>query len=87
VQLDNVSIMAAISAIAPAGKAGKPALMQVGNRLLWHGAGKLVVRDLSGGVILSRQVSGESSFELVSLPRGIFVANFQGTRLLVRHLE
>jgi len=87
VQLDNVSIMAATSAIAPAGRVGKSVLAQVGNRLLLHGAGELVVRDLSGRMILSRRVSGESSLELASFPRGIFVANFRGTRLLVHQLE
>lgn len=87
VQLDNVSILAKTTAIFPAGKVGKSVLAQVGNRLLLRGAGELVVRDLSGRMILSRRVSGESSFELVSFPCGIFVASFQGTRVLVRKLE
>lgn len=87
VQLDNVSILTAPTAISPAGRTGKPGLTQVGNRILLAGAGELVVRDLSGRVIHSRRVSGESSFELASLPRGVYSANFRGTRMLVRRLE
>jgi len=87
VTLDNVSILAATSAIAPAGKAVRPLLTHAGNRLLLRGAGELVVRDLSGRIILSRRISGESSVELTSLPRGIFAAHFQGSRLLVHQLE
>jgi hypothetical protein len=87
VSLDNVSIKAASSAIAPIGKAGRPALAQVGNRLVLHGAGELVVRDVSGRVVLARRVSGETGIELASLPRGLFSASFRETRMLVRKLE
>jgi hypothetical protein len=88
-RLDNVSIKAATSAITPAAGMVRKSmpLVQVGDRLLSHGAGELELRDLKGRRLLSKQVSGESSLELAALPRGIFVASFQGTRLLVRHLE
>lgn len=87
VQLDNVSIIAGTSAIAPVGKVGKQALVQVGDRLVSQGTGELVLRDLTGRSVLSRKVSGQSVLELSSLPRGIFAASFQGTRILVRHLD
>jgi hypothetical protein len=87
VRLDNVSIKSASSALAPAAKSGRPALAQIGARLLLHGAGELLVRDLSGRVILSRRLTGTSSVDLAALPRGIFTANFQGARILVRRLE
>ena len=88
-RLDNVSIKAATSAITPAAGMVRKSmpLVQVGDRLLSHGAGELELRDLKGRRLLSKQVSGESSLELAALPRGIFVASFRGTRLLVRHLE
>jgi mannan endo-1,4-beta-mannosidase len=88
VTLDNVSIKAAPSAIAPVGKVHKATpLAQVGNRLLSHGEGELVLRDLTGRMLLSQRVTGESSLELAPLPRGVFTAGFQGTQILVRHLE
>lgn len=89
VALDDVSIKAGATAIAPAaGKVRKSApLAQVGNRLVLHGEGEVALRDLTGRALLSKRVSGESSLELASLPRGVFTASFQGTRLLVRHLE
>jgi hypothetical protein len=88
VRLHNVSITSAAStAIAPAARIRKSALVQAGNRLLSQGTGELVVCDLNGRTVLSRRVSGESSLELTSLPRGIFAARFLGTQLLVRHLE
>ncbi|HXP89362.1 MAG TPA: glycoside hydrolase family 44 protein [Fibrobacteria bacterium] len=88
VKLDNVSVVASAStAITPAARVRKSALAQVGNQLLSHGTGELVVCDLDGRTVFSRTVSGESSTELASLPRGIFAARFLGTQLLVRHLE
>jgi len=88
VRLHNVSITSAVSAaIAPAARVRKSALVQAGDRLLSQGTGELVVCDLNGRTVLSRRVSGESSLELTSLPRGIFAARFLGTQLLVRHLE
>jgi mannan endo-1,4-beta-mannosidase len=86
VSLDNVSIKAAPSALAPSRRMGRPALAQVGGRLLLKGPGELVVRDLSGRMVLSRQVPGEASLELAALPRGLYSARFRGARLLVRQL-
>jgi len=87
VTLDNVSILAASTAIAPVGRVGKSVLAQVGNRLVAQGAGELVVRDLTGRQILSQRVSGASSLDLGTLPRGVFAAQFLGTRILVKHLD
>ncbi|MCB9495986.1 MAG: carbohydrate binding domain-containing protein [Fibrobacteria bacterium] len=87
VTLDNVSIVSASTAIRPVSKPGTPALWQSGNRLVSRGVGELQVRDLKGRRILSRQVSGESILELAHLPRGIFFAQFQGSQVLVRHLD
>jgi len=87
VTLDNVSIKVTASTSIAAGTPRKASLVQVGNRLLVLGQGDLVLRDLAGRQILSRRISSESKLELSGIQRGIFVASFQGTELLVRHLE
>lgn len=69
------------------GKVSKQAMVQLGDRLVSQGTGELVLRDLTGRSVLSRKVSGQSVLELSSLPRGIFAASFQGTQILVRHLD
>ena len=87
VTLDNVSIKAAGASSVTAATLRKAFLAQVGNRLVARGEGRLVLRDLAGRTVLSRMVSGESSLDLAIVPRGIFSASFQGSDLLVRHME
>jgi hypothetical protein len=87
VTLDNVSIKVTASTSIAAGTPRNASLAQVGNCLLVRGQGELVLRDLAGRQILSRRISSESKLELSGIQRGIFVASFQGTELLVRHLE
>ena len=87
VTLDNVSIVAATSSVVATAAPGKAKLAQVGNRILVRQGGELVLRDLNGRKLLSRPVSAESSVDLAALPRGLFTADLQGSRILVRHLD
>jgi uncharacterized repeat protein (TIGR02543 family) len=87
VTLDNVSITTGTSAILPITRLPSTPMAQVGNRIQLQGRGEWVVRDLSGRILVSRHVSGNASFELSALPRGIHVAHFNGAKVLLRKME
>jgi Glycoside hydrolase family 44/Carbohydrate binding domain/Divergent InlB B-repeat domain len=87
VTLDNVSISTATSAVLPRTRFTATPMVQIGNRLQLQGPGDLVVRDLSGRILVSRRVMGASNFELSALPRGIHAAHFNGAKVLIRKVD
>jgi hypothetical protein len=88
VTLDNVSIKASISGSGIAArKLEKRDLFQQGNVLVLNRAGTLFLSDAQGRVVLRRELASAGRVDLSALPRGVYVARFEGSNTMVRRLD
>ena len=88
VKLDNVSIKASISGSGIAfRRLEKRDILQQGSDLVLDRAGTLFVSDAQGRVVLRRELRSAGRVDLSALPRGVYVASFEGSKTLVRRLD
>jgi len=86
--LDNVSIKASISGSGVSSrKLEKRDLFQMGRDLVLNRAGTLVLSDARGRVVLRRELRSAGRVDLSALPRGVYVASFEGSNSMVRRLD
>lgn len=88
VVLDNVSIKASVSGSGIVGRRlEKRELFQQGNELVLNRSGVLVLTDANGRVVLRRDLGSAGRVDLSALPRGVYVARFEGSNTMVRRLD
>jgi len=88
VTLDNVSILASGSGTGIAARNATDAgLFQQGRQLVLNGTGALLLCDAQGKVVLRREIRSAGRVDLSSLPRGLYVARFEGASLLLRRMD
>lgn len=88
VTLDNVSIKATVPGSGIVSRnLEKRDLFQQGNALVLNRAGTLFLGDAQGRVVLRRELSSAGRVDLSALPRGVYVASFEGTNSMVRRLD
>lgn len=88
VTLDNVSIKVSIPGSGVSSrKLEKRDLFQRGSYLVLNRSGTLLLSDAQGKVVLRRELQSAGRVDLSALPRGVYVARFEGTNTMVRRLD
>lgn len=88
VTLDNVSIKASVSGSGVSSrKLERRDLFQQGNALVLDRAGTLFLSDAQGRVVLRREIQSAGRVDLSALPRGVYIARFEGSTIMVRRLD